>query len=545
MFVCIFDTNILSLQPLTHRDNAMLLLLSILFQLDTAVVDRQQYIHAREQRIAATTAFYNVAEGKKKYYFARQLYAAYEGFDNDSALFYAEQSLILARHYMDAAAIQRATISRAQCMAMAGNYRLALEQLLPMRDHILPEVANPYYKALNLTYIWQAEFTTVQAERDIARQQILPLRACILQTETDPVWYAQESALIRIEDSPREALNLLLPVYDQLADTSNYVRYLANTLGSCYQRLYWSTNNPVMQDSALLYFAQSALCDMQHGVMEHASLREVALILFRKGDVERAYQYMNCCIQDADQSKARLRTVEMAGDMPLILNTYRQKIQEQQHKQHILIISLGIAASILVLVSFVLMLIMTRWRAANRQLSLLNTQLQDINQRLSVTNAQLQDSNRIRDAYVTRYMTECSHIIETMSQYHKTLLRASLSNQPKNLFQIIKSTEVIDRTLHEFYRHFDETFLSLFPHFVTDFNALLRPEEQFSLPQQRYLSTELRIFALIRLGISDSEDIAHFLRLSVKTVYNYRTQTRNRAIGNRDTLEQAVMHIGL
>ena len=350
---------------------------------------------------------------------------------------------------------------------------------------------------------------------------------------------------MRIEYSPRDALNLLLPVYNQLSDTSDYIRFLANTLGSCYQRLFWNTNDPVMQDSALLYFAQSALCDMRHGVMEHASLREVALILFRRGDVERAYQYMNCCIQDADQSKARLRTIEMAGDMPLILNTYRQKIQEQQQKQHILIISLSVAACVLILVSLTLMLIMTRWRTVNRQLSLLNTQLQDINRRLSVTNAQLQDSNRIRDAYVTRYMTECSNIIETMSQYHKTLLRASLSDQPKNLFQIVKSTEVIDRTLREFYRHFDETFLSLFPHFVTDFNTLLRQEEQFPLPQQGHLSTELRIFALIRLGITDSEDIARFLRLSVKTVYNYRTQTRNRALADRDALESQVMHIGL
>ena len=181
----------------------------------------------------------------------------------------------------------------------------------------------------------------------------------------------------------------------------------------------------------------------------------------------------------------------------------------------------------------------------NRQLSLLNGQLQDINRRLSVTNAQLKDSNRIRDAYVTRYMSECSHIIEAMSQYHKTLLRASLSDQPKNLFQLVKSTEVIDRTLREFYNHFDATFLSLFPQFVADFNTLLRPDEQFALPQQGHLSTELRIFALIRLGITDSEDIAHFLRLSVKTVYNYRTQTRNRALSDRDHLEERVLQIGL
>lgn len=523
----------------------MLLLFSILLRLDTAVVNRPQYIAAREQRIAATTALYQVADGERKYRFARQLYAAYEGFDNDSALFYAEQSLLLATTYCNEAAIQQATVCRAQCMAMAGNYRSALELLLPLQPCILPEAANLYYKVLSLTYIWQAEFTTLPAEREAARQQILPLRARILQTEADPVFYAQELALMRMEASPAEAIGILLPVYRQVPDSSDCIRYLANTLGSCYQRLYWQTDDSAMQDTALYYFAQSALCDMQHGVLEHASLREVALILFQRGDVERAYQYMNCCIEDAAHSKARLRTIEMAGDMPLILNTYRRMIHEQQHKQQNLILSLGISAAVLVLVLVGLMVLLFRWRAANRQLSLLNAQLQDINERLSIANAQLKDSNRIRDAYVTRYMSECSQIIEAMSQYHKSLLRASLSDKPKTLFQLIKSTEVIDRTLREFYRHFDETFLSLFPHFVVDFNTLLRPEEQFPLPQQGHLSTELRIFALIRLGITDSEDIAHFLRLSVKTVYNYRTQTRNRALGDRDQLEQQVLLIGL
>ncbi len=523
----------------------MFLLLSILLQLDSVLLDRQHYIDVREQRIATTTLLYQVADGEAKYRFAQQLYAAYEGFDNDSALFYAEQSYRLAQKCMGTADIQRSTVCEAQCMAMAGNYGAALELLLPMQNRVLPEVANLYYKTLSLTYIWQAEFTTIQAERDSARRQILPLRSRILETESDPIFYAQEAALMRIEDSPAEAIAILRPVYRQLPDSADCIRYLANTLGSCYQRLYWQTDSEAMQDTALCFFARSAICDVQHGVLEHASLREVALILFRRGDVERAYQYMNCCIEDADRSKARLRTIEMAGDMPLILNTYRQMILEQQRKQHILILSLGLGSCVLVVVLVVLVLILSRWRSANRQLSQLNGQLQDFNQRLSVANAQLKDSNRIRDAYVTRYMAECSQIIETMSQYQKSLLRASLSDQPKKLFQLVKSTDVLDRTLREFYRHFDETFLSLFPNFVTDFNTLLRPEEQFPLPQQGHLSTELRIFALIRLGITDSEDIAHFLRLSVKTVYNYRTQTRNRARSDRDRLEEQVLQIGL
>ena len=128
-------------------------------------------------------------------------------------------------------------------------------------------------------------------------------------------------------------------------------------------------------------------------------------------------------------------------------------------------------------------------------------------------------------------MTECSDIIETMTQYQKTLRRTALSESPKQMLNLVKSNELIDKTLREFYQHFDESFLSLFPTFIEDLNATLPPEEQFSInTNTQHLTTELRVYALIKLGITRSEDIARFLRISVKTVYNYRTQTRNQAL---------------
>ena len=48
--------------------------------------------------------------------------------------------------------------------------------------------------------------------------------------------------------------------------------------------------------------------------------------------------------------------------------------------------------------------------------------------------------------------------------------------------------------------------------FVEDFNALLTNDEQISLKTGERMNTELRIFALIRLGISDSVKIAQFPR---------------------------------
>ena len=252
------------------------------------------------------------------------MWEEYNGFDNDSAICYAQHAISIARANRNRTAEQRSTICLAQSMAVSGNYQKAFALLRSVENRLDPALLADYCRTMSLVYIWQAEFTTFEEDRAEARRHIIPLRQKIIETETDPIWLTQERALITMETSPQEALSILLPVLAQLPDSSDYVRYLANSIGSCYRHLYWQTGEQSMQDSALYYFALSAISDMQHGVMEHASLREVALILFQRGDIERAYRYMNCCIADAQHSKARLRTIEMANDMPLILNTTKK-----------------------------------------------------------------------------------------------------------------------------------------------------------------------------------------------------------------------------
>ena len=506
----------------------LIVFISALLQLDSVIAHRQDYIAAHEDIILTAKNYYHMAEGQTKYHLAQQLWQQYNGFNNDSALTYAHEAYRLATTPEQQ---QHANIHIANSLAVGGNYTAALDILNTINPKQYPDLANEYYKTLNLTYIWQAEFSTIAEDKARAREHILPLRHLTIASETDSAWLKQEQALTFLPHNPQQALDILLPTYRTLPDNSPYIRYFANTLGSCYQHLYWQTNNPPLQDSALLYFATSAIADMQQGVLEHASLREVALILYQRGDIERAYQYMNCCIQDAEQSSAKLRTIEMANDMPLILNAYRTHITQQQHQLKALIYAMIIFVAALAILLAVLAYLLRRYKRVNTKLSTLNAQLSSLNTQLSTLNTQLTISNRVRDTYVTRYMTECSDIIETMAQYQKTLRRTALSENPKQLLNIVKSNELIDKTLHEFYQHFDESFLSLFPTFIEDLNADLPPEEQFNTgSNKQHLTTELRIYALIKLGITQSEDIAHFLRISVKTVYNYRTQIRNNAL---------------
>ena len=132
-----------------------------------------------------------------------------------------------------------------------------------------------------------------------------------------------------------------------------------------------------------------------------------------------------------------------------------------------------------------------------------------------------------------------------MEDYRKTLYKLGINRQYEELIKILKSTTVVDNELDELYTHFDSIFLSLYPTFVTDFNSLLAENEQIVLKSGDLLNKELRIYALLRLGITDNVKIAGFLRCSMSTIYNYRTKMRNKAAIDRDEFEDMVMKIGI
>ena len=514
--------------------------------LDSALEHKQSFVLQKEENLESIRAIWRNASGQTRFDLAAEIYLLYNGLNTDSAYAYALYAADAARELHSPELIQRALIYQAQCMSINCLFDRARVILRQIEPELYESNRLLFYKACCSLCIWESEFSTIPAEREADWRKVPEYRKRIMELEPDPVWRAQEEAILQADlSTPEQAIATLLPVFQSLPPESDQVRFLANSLGSFYARLNQT-------DSALHYYAISAISDIHRGVMEHASLREVALILFRQGDTKRAYRYMQCCIEDAEYCKARLRTIEMAGDMPVILETYKRTIREQQEHLRVVNILLFSGIVLLLIVVFIVAFVLFKLHRANEkvtlaseQLLVANDQLRQRQAELEASNQSLQDSNRIRSAYVTQYMKECSDTIEKLGVYHKQLLRVALSSNYEALLAAVKSTDFIDDNLRTFYAHFDETFLSLFPHFVEDFNQLLRPDAQFPLPSGGKLSTELRIFALIRLGISDSDDIARFLRLSPKTVFNYRAAVRNRAADSRLGLESLVLQIGL
>jgi hypothetical protein len=178
--------------------------------------------------------------------------------------------------------------------------------------------------------------------------------------------------------------------------------------------------------------------------------------------------------------------------------------------------------------------------SANGLLATQRDKLAALNDQLSNVNSQLTESNRVKEEYIGRFMSLCSQYIDKLDNYRKMVNRKMKNKELDELFQISKSTELKEKELEELYENFDTVFLHLFPNFIDDFNALLQPEIRIHPKQENRLTTDLRIFALIRLGFEDSSKIAEFLHYSVNTIYNYRARIKNGALGNREMFERQV-----
>jgi hypothetical protein len=171
-------------------------------------------------------------------------------------------------------------------------------------------------------------------------------------------------------------------------------------------------------------------------------------------------------------------------------------------------------------------------------------EVQKANLQLKELNHQLYEANHIKEEYIGHFMNLCSSYIDKLELYSKMVNRKVLAGQINDLIKMTKSSVVMDKELNEFYSNFDSAFLKLYPNFVEEFNALFAEENRFVIRSDEQLNTELRIFALIRLGINDSSKIANFLRYSVNTIYTYRTKVKNKSLLARDNFEDEVMKIG-
>ena len=324
---------------------------------------------------------------------------------------------------------------------------------------------------------------------------------------------------------------------------------------ACYYRSLSSDTD----DDRKTWLAQSALSDVRHAVMDQASLLALADLLNADGDLDRSYRYIRFTWDCNNRFNTRMRSWQIAPILNVIEKNYQSAVD---HNTKVLRMSITVVSILALLLLGVLLFLHRRNRqldtarnelkASNAQLSTLNSQLSkqkeelsQLNSQLSTVNSQLSESNIVKEEYIGRFMSLCSQYIDKLDDYRKMVNKKMKNKELDELFQISKSTELKEKELEELLQNFDSVFLHLFPHFVDDFNALLQPDMQIHPKDDNRLVTEIRIFALIRLGIEDSSKIAEFLHYSVNTIYNYRARIKNGALDNRESFERRIKTLGI
>lgn len=181
---------------------------------------------------------------------------------------------------------------------------------------------------------------------------------------------------------------------------------------------------------------------------------------------------------------------------------------------------------------------------ANAHLAVLNKQLLDMNSQLKKTNSDAREANHIKEEYIGYFLNICLGYIDKIDNYRKMVNKKLQEKKYEDLLRIVKSTSLKEDELKELFINFDTMFIHLFPNFVEKFNDLLVDDAKIILDKGEILNTELRIYALIRLGIRDSVKISNLLGYSVNTIYNYRAKMKNKANIPREDFEWTVRQIG-
>ena len=520
-------------------------------QIDEAIAESPRYVAQREAKITAARHAYEHASGQQKYEEGYRLFELYRPLVSDSAIYFLRECIALAEQQGNHAASVRCRSQLAIRCSNIGLYDEALNILDSIRrgNGLDKTVMGTYYEAYNNVYGELAYYTRLDNMRQHYQQKEQYYKQLMFENlpATSESCFLRREQAAQTEGKLKEAMDIndewmktVEPGSHPYALMALY-RYIEYKLqGDSTQMMYWLT--------------ESVLADIRNAAMDQGSMWELANELMLSGDVDRASRYISYTSDCANRYGSRQRNWQIAPLLTHIANEYKSQSERTTSQLWGALAVISILALLLLGALFFVHSRNTQLHAARNDLKTSNDELASansllasqkdelatVNRKLSTVNNLLSESNRVKEEYIGRFMSLCAQYIDKLDNYRKMVNKKMKNKELDELFQISKSTELKEKELEELYENFDTVFLHLFPNFIDDFNALLQPEMQIHPKEENRLTTDIRIFALIRLGFEDSSKIAEFLHYSVNTIYNYRARIKNGALGNREQFENKV-----
>lgn len=523
--------------------------------LDKVISHSKEYTKKYEQEVGILKSKYvHAKSAQDKLAASRELFTKYKSSILDSAYAYAERKLHYAKilhNYEDSVYSE---LDIADIFNKTGNYVESYKILSGLEHKPMSADMRKYYLSLygNLYEGLRETSITAYQRADNERRRIMFRDSLKNMKDKQSDW--DKAEFLCSQNKYTDALHCLFDSYKKLSYEDREMGYVAFAISDIYRQINET-------DKEKQYLIISAIADLKNNVKEYISLRRLATLLYEEGDVKRAYRYMRKSMEDATFCNARLRILEISDALPIIDKAYESM---QKTEQEYTLYGFFIVSILVIMLCF--MMYFTRKQLKkiaqarraletsnkslndmNLQLNSLNSQLSLANGKLNETNATLQDtnlslfeSNKIKNIYIMEFMNKCSAYIDKMEDYRRSLKKLAVAGKIQELYKQLKSNALVEQEIEEFFEDFDRIFLKIFPNFVISFNGLMKQEELIEPKKPGRLNTELRIYALMRLGIGENEKIAAFLRCSRQTVYSYRSRIRLRSLFPDDFEERVV-----
>lgn len=535
----------------------------LLHSLDSLLELQDLFVRAKEERIMQLKIRYSqVKDIEQLYEMNRMVYLEYQVYDADSALHYINKNMQLAKQANNRVWEITSLLEQSYVLTSSGLLTEALEAANEIKPEELPQkLRSEYFGRMSTLYSRLRDYSSENAELSEHYNNLQEaFRDSVILTATpNELRYWNSRAWIYLGTPEIESVK---QAYEELKQTlpNDSRRYSIATYN--LSAIYRNENNETKHLENLIL---SAMADIRSVNGDIGALQEIAEHLFKHGEIDRAYNYILYCFQKAMLFNNRVRIVKMSH----LQNQIYKAFQEQKHIQQKRLLASLFAVSLLFLIligAFIfirkqmyrlkqvnskldktnqkLSVNMDDLSIAHQRLEEANIQLKDLNLQLQTVNEHLRESNYVKEEYIGYVFNICSSYISKLEEFRKNINRKLKVGQIEEVKAITDTSMTVPNELKEFYQHFDNIFLYLYPNFVEDFNALLLPDERIELKEGELLNTELRIHALIRLGITDSVKIADFLHCSTQTVYNNRFRVRNKSIIPKEDFVNTVKKLG-
>jgi tetratricopeptide (TPR) repeat protein len=512
--------------------------------LDSLIANYNQLTAEKERRVT------NIKDGvrgiklspEQQYDLNQRLYDEYVAYKFDSAFYYIEKNVNALSASADHDRFAASAVRMAHILAVTGLFdraRRLLDKVNP--DSISDQQKIAYYtqqSELNLYRSEMAQFTNYFYDYIKRAQYYRQLVMQIAPKDSYDYVFNRATYICEAGDT-EEAIRILEAYLNKTEQGTRIYSIITSTLAFFYQ-------NKGVSEKQEYYLLLSAISDERSAIRENNSLRSLSGLLTDRGNYDDAYRYLLQAISEAKFYGSRIRLMQVGRMAPQILQLYDAERTRTQQRTSLLLMVISFISIILAGIIVYTLILYRKKHAAGLKIIEMNKMLASHSEEIESVNTQMKEANRIKEEYIGRFLELSSQLISDSEQRLKQLNRLARERKLEELYAELKTMEPVNKGIRKFHSHFDTAFLNIYPNFISEVNNLLNPECRFDVEQDgtpvKHLSTELRVLALIRLDITDNQEIADILRSSITTIYTYRSKIKARAI-NKESFEDDVRKI--